>query len=410
MVIKFARLEDMDVSGKVVLLRTDLNVPRQGGIITDNTRIMRLLPTLNYLIKQKSKIVLLSHFGRPKGKFVPSLSLASLVDPLSEALSGKEVTFSVDCVGPDAQEAVAALKPGGVLLLENLRFHPEEEKGTASFAKALASLGDVYINDAFSACHRAHASITGITEYLPVAAGRLMQEELEVLSGIFTNAKKPIGAIIGGSKVSTKLELLENMTDTMDKVVIGGAMANTFLHAKGIHIGKSLCEKEMKATALKILKKAEANGCEILLPVDLVAADAFEPHSNCTIVDAKKMPAHGMAIDVGPESVELFSKHIRACKTVIWNGPMGAFEMSPFDVSTVSLARVVAKLTADGTLRSIAGGGDTVSALNHAGLGESFSYLSTAGGAFLEWLEGKTLPGVAALIDSYSSPKAKARA
>lgn len=397
-VMIFPKLEDVDVAGKVVLLRTDLNVPMQGGKVTDNTRIVRLLPTLNYLIKKKSKIVLLSHFDRPGGKFVPSMSLAPLVDAVSDALDGKMVHFGVDCVGPAARDAVSKLKPGEVLLLENLRFHPEEEKGDMHFARELASLGDVYVNDAFSASHRAHSSIVGIAAAMPVAAGRLMQEELEVLSSIFTGAKKPLGAIIGGSKVSTKLELLENLTQTMDKIIIGGAMANTFLYAQGYSVGKSLYEKGLKTTALKILRNAEKNDCEIILPVDLVVANGLEAQMPCTIVDVDAIPEDGMAVDVGPDSIQQFGEHIKMCKTLIWNGPVGAFEISPFDASTVNLARIVTKLTASKHLRSIAGGGDTVAALSHAGVAANFSYLSTAGGAFLEWLEGKTLPGVAVLI------------
>ena len=408
--MKFPRLEDIDVAAKTVLLRTDLNVPMQGGQVTDHTRITRLLPTLHYLIKKKCRIVLLSHFDRPGGKFVPSMSLAPLVDAVSEALGGKPVSFGVDCVGPAARDAVAKLKPGDVLLLENLRFHPEEEKGNANFARELASLGDVYVNDAFSASHRAHASITGIAAHLPIAAGRLMQEELEVLSGIFLGAKKPIGAIIGGSKVSTKLELLENLTKTMDMIIIGGAMANTFLYAQGHSVGKSLYEKGLKTTALKILKNAEKNDCQIVLPVDLVAACSLEPHMSCSIVDVDAIPEDCMAVDVGPASIQLFAEQLATCKTLVWNGPVGAFEVSPFDASTVNLARIVAKRTGAKQLRSIAGGGDTVAALSHAGLAGSFSYLSTAGGAFLEWLEGKTLPGVAVLLQAGEALKAKAHA
>ncbi len=401
-------LEDINVTGKTVLVRTDLNVPMNGGDVTDHTRILRLVPTLKYLLKKKARIVVLSHFGRPGGKFVPSLSLAPLVDPLSQALGGHDVKFGVDCIGPAAQDAVKKLKAGGVLLLENLRFHAEEEKGDARFARELASLGDVYINDAFSASHRAHASISAITDYLPSAAGKLMQEELEVLGGIFSGAKTPIAAIIGGSKVSTKLELLKNLTKTMDKIIIGGAMANTFLCAQGHKVGKSLCEPKLKQMAQRILKQAEKNGCEIVLPVDGVIARSLSAQSPSIIGDIKKIPADGMIVDIGPESVHRFSQALANCKTVIWNGPMGAFETSPFDASTVMLARQVAKLTAGKKLRSIAGGGDTVAALSHAGLAGEFSYISTAGGAFLEWLEGKKLPGVAVLIQKQSVRKRRA--
>lgn len=402
---EFLKLEDMDVAGKVVLVRTDLNVPMLGGRVTDDTRIVRLLPTLRYLIAQKARIVLLSHFGRPKGKFVPDLSLAPLVDALSAALGGHTVRFGVDSIGPAAKEAVASLAPGEVLLLENLRFHPEEEKGDANFARELASLGDIFINDAFSASHRAHASITGLADYLPVAAGKLMEDEITVISSIFSGAQKPIGAVIGGSKVSTKLELLQNLTTRMDKIVIGGAMANTFLYALGHEVGASLCEKDLKDTALEILKTAEKNNCRLILPVDVVISKEFKAQAACGIYDVKSIPEGGIAIDVGPESVELFGRELSECKTIIWNGPLGAFETSPFDVSTVSLARIVAKLTQQGKVRSIAGGGDTLSALNHSGLASCFSYLTTGGGAFLEWLEGKVLPGVAVLLNAKNSAK-----
>lgn len=392
------RLEDLNVSGKTVLLRTDLNVPMQGGVVTDNTRIVRLLPTLNYLLKKKAKVVLLSHFDRPGGKFVPSMSLAPLVDPLSSALGGKEVKFGVDCIGPAAHEAVSKLKAGDILLLENLRFHGEEEKGDARFARELASLGDVYINDAFSCSHRAHASITGIAPYLPCAAGRLMEEEVGVLTQIFSSAKKPLAAVIGGSKVSTKLDLLNNLVKKMDVLVIGGAMANTFLYAQGHSVGKSKCEKDMKATAARILRAAQKKGCRLVLPSDLIVVNEFKVQADCEVVDIDSVPADGMATDIGPASVELFASVLAECKTVVWNGPLGAFETSPFDCSTVHLARHIAKLTRSKKIRSVAGGGDTVAALTHSGTAHGFSYISTAGGAFLEWLEGKTLPGVAALM------------
>jgi phosphoglycerate kinase len=404
--MKFLRLEDVDVTQKTVLLRTDLNVPMQGGRITDDTRIVRLLPTLDYLLKKKARIVLLSHFDRPGGKFVPSMSLAPLVDALSKALGGKEVQFGVDCIGPAARTAVDKLNPGEILLLENLRFHPEEEKGDANFAKELASLGDIFVNDAFSCSHRAHASITGLAQYLPVAAGRLMQEELEVLDSVMTNAEKPLGAIVGGSKVSTKLDLLENLTKTMDMLIIGGAMANTFLLAQGHNVGKSICEPSMKATAARILKEAEKQNCKIVLPADLVVVEKFAAHSPCRVVGVDAIPSTHTAVDVGPYSLQLYREALETCKTVVWNGPVGAFETSPFDASTVMLARIVGKLTGEKKLRSIAGGGDTVAALSHSGMACSFTYLSTAGGAFLEWMEGKTLPGVAALMVK-GDPKAK---
>lgn len=396
----FLTLEQIDVAGKTVLVRTDLNVPMQGGSVTDNTRIVRSLPTLEYLMSKNAKIVLLSHFGRPKGKFVPSMSMAPLVDELSEVLGGKEVKFGVDCVGKSAREAVDGLKNGEILLLENLRFHEEEEAGDDAFAKELASLGDVFINDAFSASHRAHASVTGIPKYLPTAAGRLMQQELTVLAEMFGGKESPIGAVIGGSKVSTKLDLLTNLIKTMDVLAIGGAMANTFLAALGHEVGKSLHEAGMKDTALAILKDAKKNGCNLVLPVDLVVAPRFEAHAQCRIVDVHAIPADYTAVDVGPASVNAYFDALRDCKIIVWNGPLGAFETSPYDASTIQLARFVAKTTEKGTIKSVAGGGDTVSALTHAGVGHSFSYMSTAGGAFLEWLEGKDLPGVAALATS----------
>ncbi len=391
-------LDNIDAAGKTILVRVDLNVPMQGGKVTDNTRIVRLRPTLDFLLKKKCKIVLLSHFDRPKGKFVPSMSLAPLVDELADIFSGTEIKFGVDCVGSAAKDAVSRLGIGEILLLENLRFHAQEEQGDINFARELASLGDLFVNEAFSCSHRAHASVVGINQFLPSYAGRLMQEELEVLSGIFSSAKKPIAAIIGGSKVSTKLELLENLSKTMDKILIGGAMANVFIKALGHSVGKSLCEDGMKDAALSILENAQKNNCKIILPVDLMVARKFAAHAPNKVAKIEAIPAEWTAVDIGPDSVRLFVDELKECKTIVWNGPVGAFETSPFDVSTYSIARSVAGFTESGDARSIAGGGDTVSALMHSGVIESFSYFSTAGGAFLEWLEGKTLPGVAALV------------
>jgi len=395
----FLRLKDAEVKGRVVLVRTDLNVPMQGGEITDHARITRLLPTINYLTQQKAKVVLISHFGRPNGKYDPSMTLAPVADALAREL-GHEVKFGVDTVGQAAKDAVASLKPGEVMLLENLRFHAEEEKGDLAFAKELAGLADLFVNDAFSASHRAHASITGIPQFLPVVAGLLMEEEVTVLTSLFSGGEKPIGAVIGGSKVSTKLELLGNLIKTMDVLAIGGAMANTFLCAQGHEIGKSIHEPTMKDTAASILREAKKYGCNIILPTDLVVVPRFEPHGECTIVDAKCIPSTHTAVDVGPDAVHDYFEALKACKTVVWNGPVGAFETSPYDASTVQLARLIAKATRQGTIKSVAGGGDTVAALTHAGVGHAFSYLSTAGGAFLEWLEGKELPGVAALYET----------
>lgn len=398
---KFARLEDVDVKNKTVMVRTDLNVPMQGSTISDTARITRLLPTINYLTERKAKVVLISHFGRPKGKYDPSLTLAPVADALAKEL-GQEVLFGVDTVGSAAKDAVAKLKPGQVILLENLRFHAEEEAGDAVFAKELASLADIYVNDAFSASHRAHASITGVAEFMPVVAGKLMEEEVSVLTSLFSDAQKPIGAVIGGSKISTKLELLGNLIKTMDVLAIGGAMANTFLHALGYDIAKSICEKSMKDTALKILAEAKKHNCKIVLPVDLVVTEKFEPQAVCRVVSVDKIPAGFTAVDIGPISTIHFADAMKDCKTLVWNGPVGAFETSPFDCSTVQLARLIAKQTRERGLRSVAGGGDTVSALTHAGMAGELSYLSTAGGAFLEWLEGKELPGVAALYATAS--------
>jgi len=393
---KFIRLEDVDVKNKTVLVRTDLNVPMQGGEISDHARIVRLLPTINYLTEHKARVVLISHFGRPNGKYDSSLTLAPVADALAREL-GHDVLFGVDTIGSAAKEAVAKLKPGQVILLENLRFHAEEEKGDLSFAKEMASLADIFVNDAFSASHRAHASITGIAQFLPVVAGKLMEEEVSVLTSLFSDAQKPIGAVIGGSKISTKLALLSNLIKTMDVLAIGGAMANTFLYAQGIDIGKSICEKSMKDTALSIMNEARTHGCKIVLPVDLVVTEKFEPQAQCRVVSVDKIPANFTAVDIGPVSTIHFADALKDCKTLVWNGPVGAFETSPFDCSTVQLARLIAKQTRERGLRSIAGGGDTVAALTHAGMAGELSYLSNAGGAFLEWLEGKELPGVAAL-------------
>ena len=405
--MKFPRLEDVDVAGKTVLVRTDLNVPMQGGKVTNNNRIIRLLPTLNYLIKKKARIVLLSHFDRPKGKFVPSMSLAPLVDALSEAMDGKKIQFGVDCIGPAARDAVAKLKPGEIVLLENLRFHAQEEAGDANFAQELASLGDVFINDAFSASHRAHASITGIATYLPVAAGRLMEEELASIYSIFSSAKKPVTAIIGGSKVSTKLELLESLVTRVENIVIGGAMANTFLLAQGHKIGKSLVEPNLKATAKRILESAKKKKCNIILPVDVVIGEPGLSAANNACIGIEHIPDDQMVLDIGNDTLRAISECLAKSKTVIWNGPVGLFETRPFDVSTIMIAREIARLTSSGKIKSIAGGGDTVAALAIAGLGGSFSYLSTAGGAFLEYLEGKTLPGITMLIEARNNGTGK---
>ncbi|MFO1242133.1 MAG: phosphoglycerate kinase [Rickettsiales bacterium] len=395
--MSYATLDTVNVTGKTVLLRVDLNVPMHAGRVTDSTRLERVLPTIKLLADKNAKVVLLTHFGRPKGQFVPSMSVAPLVDALQHVLPGINVKYGTDCVGPLAVSAIKALEPGQVVLLENLRFHGEEEKGDDSFAKEMASLGDIYVNDAFSCSHRAHASITGIPKYLPTYVGLAMQEEIFMLDSIFSDPERPLAAIVGGSKVSTKLELLENLLSKVDKLIIGGAMANTFLYAQGHSLGVSLYEADLKETALTILKKAKEAKCDILLPDDLVVATALDKQAPCKVVSVNAVPKNTMALDIGPQSMMKLAREIATCKTLVWNGPVGAFETTPFDGTTVQLARIVAQQTAAGTLKSVAGGGDTVAALAHAGLREEFTYLSTAGGAFLEWLEGKELPGVQAL-------------
>jgi phosphoglycerate kinase len=393
----FKTIDSEKVSGKRVLVRVDLNVPMKNGKVTDATRIERAAPTLNELAAKGAKVIVLSHFGRPDGKRVPEMSLKPLVEPLAKALA-KPVAFAEDSIGPQAEAAVKALKPGEVLLLENLRFHKEEEKNDKGFADKLSTLGDVYVNDAFSAAHRAHASTEGVAHRLPALAGRLMQAELEALHKALGNPKRPVCAIVGGAKVSTKLDLLGNLVSKVNKLIIGGGMANTFLHAQGIPVGKSLAEKDLAKTALEILDKAKAAKCTVLLPVDAVVASEFKAGAPGKVVEAKACPDDQMILDVGPKSIALYQKEVAECATVVWNGPLGAFEIKPFDAGTVALARTVAELTGAGKLLSVAGGGDTVAALAAAGVEEKFSYVSTAGGAFLEWMEGKTLPGVAALI------------
>jgi len=393
----FPTLDDVNVAGKRVIVRMDLNVPMVAGRVTDNTRIVRLLPTLHELIKKKAKIIILSHLGRPKGKYVTDLSLAPLVDALAAVLPGVKIRFGVDCVGREAESAAAELKSGEILLLENLRFQAGEEENDPAFSAALAKLGEIYVNDAFSSSHRSHASVVGITGLLPFAAGRLMEEELNNIEKYFARPERPFTAVVGGAKVSTKLALLESLIAKVDNLIIGGAMANTFFFAQGLSVGKSLCEKELKSTAARILAQAKEKGCKIHLPVDAVVAESFAAHAASDVVDIGHIPKDSMMLDVGPETLGSFADVLKASKTLIWNGPLGAFETNPFDVSTVCLARVAAGLTGAGKLKSVAGGGDTVAAMTYAGLADRFSYLSTAGGAFLEWLEGKTLPGVKAL-------------
>jgi phosphoglycerate kinase len=391
----FATLDALDVSGKRVLVRADLNVPVKDGRVTDATRIERLAPTLLALIDKGARVVVMSHFGRPKGKPDPAYSLRPLIEPLSRAIKGRPVGFAEDCVGPEAERVVGALAPGEVALLENLRFHAEEEKNDPGFAKRLAALGDLYVNDAFSAAHRAHASTEAIAHLLPSAAGKNMQAELEALARALEHPERPLAAIVGGAKVSTKLDLLNFLLEKVDVLVIGGAMANTLLLAEGKEVGKSLVERDMIDTARGILAKAK--GKTLVLPVDAIVAEKLEPGAATRTVAVDAVPAGSMILDVGPKTVAEIGKRLEAAKTLVWNGPVGAFETKPFDAGTMAIAKQVAARTKSGKLLSVAGGGDTVAALGAAGVVDQLSYVSTAGGAFLEWLEGKELPGVAAL-------------
>ncbi|HEX4193836.1 MAG TPA: phosphoglycerate kinase [Stellaceae bacterium] len=392
----FHTLDDLNVRGKKVLLRADLNVPVKDGRVTDATRIERLAPTIRELADKGARVIVMSHFGRPENGPDPKLSLKPLIEPLAKAV-GRPVAFAEDCVGAPAQRVVDALKDGDVALLENTRFHAEEEKNTPAFAKQLAALGDLYVNDAFSAAHRAHASTEGVAHYLPSAAGRLMQQELEALHAALGAPKRPVAAIVAGAKVSTKLQLLDFMLKKVQVLVIGGAMANTLLLAEGKKVGRSLVEKDMLDAARKILADARSASCELILPVDAVVAAELKPGVATQTVSIDAVPDDQMILDIGPQSVAAIAKRLEQCPTLVWNGPVGAFETKPFDAGTVALARRVAELTQAGKMLSVAGGGDTVAALHEAGVIEKLSYVSSAGGAFLEWLEGRDLPGVAAL-------------
>jgi phosphoglycerate kinase len=390
-------LDDMDLAGKVVLTRVDINVPvDDAGRVTDTTRIDRIVPTVKDIVAKGGKPVLMAHFGRPKGQVVPEMSLKAVV-PALEAAFGLPVKFASDCIGGPAKQAVSALEKGEVLLLENTRFHAEETENDAGFSAALAALGDVYVNDAFSAAHRAHASTEGVAKLLPSCAGRLMAEELLALEAALGNPARPVVAVVGGAKVSTKLDLLDNLVTKVDHLVIGGGMANTFLAAKGIDVGKSLCEHDLADTARKILASAETAGCEIILPTDVVVAREFKAHAEHETVAADACPPDAMIFDAGPETVAYINTVIAGAKTLIMNGPLGVFELEPFNKGTFDMLDEIAAQTDAGKLVSVAGGGDTVAAINAAGKADSFSYISTAGGAFLEWMEGKELPGVAAL-------------
>lgn len=392
-------LDDLDLRGKVVLTRVDINVPVEGGVVTDATRIERIVPTIKDIQKAGGKPVLMAHFGRPKGKVVPEMSLR-VVLPALEAALDQSVAFADDCIGPAAAAVVSAAPSGGVVLLENTRFHKGEEANEPAFAAGLAELGDVYCNDAFSAAHRAHASTEGLAKLLPACAGRLMQAELEALERALGKPERPVVAVVGGAKVSTKLELLGNLIDKVDTLVIGGGMANTFLAAQGIGVGKSLCEHDLATTAREIVTRAAAAGCVILLPADIVVAREFKVGAPHEVFPANACPPDMMILDAGPASIAAIAAAFDAAKTLVWNGPLGAFEMEPFNAATDAAARHAASLTRAGKLLSVAGGGDTVAALNSSGSADDFTYVSTAGGAFLEWLEGKTLPGIAALEQS----------
>lgn len=396
--MKFHRIEDLDLDGKVVLTRVDLNVPTENGQVTDTTRIERIVPTVKAIQDAGGKPVLLAHFDRPKGQRVDSMSLKQIVPALESAL-GQSVTFVDEAIGGPAKRAVAAMQPGDVVLLENTRFYPGEESNDPTFAASLAALGDVYVNDAFSAAHRAHASTEALARLLPSAAGKLMEAELDALNAALGDPQRPVAAVVGGAKVSTKLDLLANLVEKVDHLIIGGGMANTFLLAQGVAIGTSLAERDMTDTAQDILAKAKEIGCQIHLPVDIVVAREFRENAPSEVLPAADCPPDAMILDAGPATVGEIRDVFGASRTLIWNGPLGAFEIKPFDAATNAAAQAAAELTRAGKLVSVAGGGDTVAALNKAGVAGDFTFISTAGGAFLEWMEGKELPGIAALGD-----------
>jgi phosphoglycerate kinase len=395
---RFKTLDDMgDVQGKHVLVRVDLNVPMADGAVTDSTRLVAAMPTINELADRGAIVLLLAHFGRPKGAKNPTQSLSLVIDALANVL-GRGVMFISDCIGEGALAGRAVLAPGDVAVLENTRFHPGEEKNDAAFAAALAAVGDLYVNDAFSAAHRAHGSTEGITRHLPSFAGRAMEAELKALDAALGNPVHPVAAVVGGAKVSSKIDVLTNLVGKVDHLIIGGGMANTFLAARGVNVGKSLCEHDLVPTAEAIFDAADKAGCTIHLPYDVMVAREFAANpASLRHCNVHEVAADEMILDVGPAAVEALADVLKICRTLVWNGPLGAFELPPFDTATVALARTAAALTRDGSLTSVAGGGDTVAALNHAGAAGDFSFVSTAGGAFLEWMEGKPLPGVIAL-------------
>ena len=397
----FKTLDDLpdDLTGKKVLVRVDLNVPMHGASVADDTRLRALLPTVLDLSDRGAIVLLLSHFGRPKGQIRPDMSTAQLVMPLSR-LTGRSVRFIEDCQGPEAERALTTMLPGNIGILENTRFHVGEEKNDPTLAKAMAALGDYYVNDAFSAAHRAHASTEGVAHLLPSFAGRAMEAELNALEQALGNPQRPVAAVVGGAKVSTKLDVLRHLVGKVDHLIIGGGMANTFLAARGINVGKSLCEHDLTGEAEAIFDRADEAGCTIHLPYDVVVAKEFAANPpSLRTCNVHEVAADEMILDVGPAAVEALADALKNCRTLVWNGPLGAFETPPFDAATVSLARTAAALTKEGSLVSVAGGGDTVAALNHAGVADEFTFVSTAGGAFLEWMEGRELPGVAALHD-----------
>ena len=393
---KFKTLDDVEVQGKRVLVRVDLNVPMKDGEVTDTTRIDRIVPTLTEISEKGGKVIILAHFGRPKGEKVPEMSLKQVVPALARAME-REVAFAEDCIGDVAKAAIDNMDNGDILVLENTRYYKGEEKNDPEFAAALGANGDLLVADAFSVSHRAHVSTEGLCHHMPAVAGRTMQQELEALDAALGTPNRPVLAVVGGAKVSTKIDLLENLITKVDGLVIGGGMANTFLAAQGKDVGKSLCEHDLAETAKRIMAKAEDIGCEIVLPVDALVAKEFAANAPHEVLDVDSVPADGMMLDVGPKSVEAVVAWIKKANTVVWNGPLGAFEIAPFDTATVAAAKAAAEETKAGKLTSVAGGGDTVAALNHAGVYDDFSYISTAGGAFLEWMEGKELPGVEVL-------------
>ena len=393
-------IENLDVAGKIVLVRCDLNVPvTEQGEIADSSRIERILPTISQLANRGAKIALLSHYGRPNGKYNEEFSLGNLSDGIAEILNAEEITVVQDCIGKVAKKVLKDLPSGGIALLENVRFHPGEEKNDPKFSKLLSDVADLYVNDAFSVSHRKHSSIEGITKLLPSYAGRAFQFEIDMLQKVLSNSNPPVMAIIGGSKVSTKLKLMENLVEKMHTIAIGGGMANTFLLAKKINIGASFCEKSMQNDAKKIIAKAKKFGCNILLPLDAVVANKLEVNAENEIVDIERVKNNKMILDIGPKTIDLFCNAIVNSKTILWNGPLGVFEVPPYDEGTSNCALTVAMLSRSGTITSVAGGGDTISALNNADAAGGFTYVSVAGGAFLEWIEGKTLPGVNVLLD-----------